>query len=44
MYESQHIDPVMWQACKAGDKGAYADIYKLYIPVYNYGCKLTDKC
>ncbi|MCF6402199.1 RNA polymerase sigma factor [Chitinophaga filiformis] len=43
MYEIQHIDPAVWEACKAGDKGAYADIYKLYYPrLYNYGCKLTD--
>lgn len=43
MYEVQHIDPVVWEACRAGDKGAYADIYKLYYPrLYNYGRKLTD--
>lgn len=42
MYETQHIDPAVWEACKAGDKDAYADIYKLYYPrLYNYGCKFT---
>ncbi|TWV99240.1 RNA polymerase sigma factor [Chitinophaga pinensis] len=39
----QHIDPAVWEACKAGDKGAYAAIYRLYYPrLYNYGYKLTD--
>lgn len=43
MYESQYIDPALWEACKTGDKGAYADIYKLYYSrSYNYGCKLTE--
>ncbi|MBW8686416.1 RNA polymerase sigma factor [Chitinophaga rhizophila] len=38
-----HIDAAVWEACQAGDKGAYAQIYRLYYPrLYNYGCKLTD--
>jgi RNA polymerase sigma factor (sigma-70 family) len=42
MYEVQHINPAVWEACKAGDKSAYADIYRLYYPrLYNYGCKFT---
>lgn len=41
-YEHQHIDPAVWEACKTGDKCAYAQIYKLYYPrLYNYGCRFT---
>ncbi|KAA2245311.1 sigma-70 family RNA polymerase sigma factor [Chitinophaga agrisoli] len=42
MNTQQHIDPAIWEACKEGDKAAYAHIYKLYYPrLYNYGCKFT---
>ncbi|CAL1520797.1 sigma-70 family RNA polymerase sigma factor [Chitinophaga sp. MM2321] len=42
MQEEQHIGPAIWDACKAGDKDAYAHIYKLYYPrLFNYGCKFT---
>ena len=42
MYEHQHIDPAVWEACKGGDKNAYSEIYRLYYPrLYNYGCKFT---
>jgi len=38
----QHIDPAVWEACIAGDKSAYAAIYRQYYPrLYNYGYKLT---
>jgi len=39
----QHLDPAVWEACIAGDKSSYADIYRLYYPrLYNYGYKLTN--
>lgn len=42
MNEQQYIDPAIWEACKEGDKNAYAYIYKLYYPrLLNYGCKFT---
>jgi RNA polymerase sigma factor (sigma-70 family) len=42
MNEHQHIDLAIWEACKEGDKNAYAHIYKLYYPgLFNYGCKFT---
>jgi RNA polymerase sigma factor (sigma-70 family) len=42
MNEQHHIDPAIWEACKEGDKNAYAHIYKLYYPrLFNYGCKFT---
>ncbi|WP_298740304.1 sigma-70 family RNA polymerase sigma factor [uncultured Chitinophaga sp.] len=42
MNEYQHIDLAIWEACKEGDKNAYAHIYKLYYPgLFNYGCKFT---
>ena len=42
MNTQQHIDPAIWEACKEGDKAAYAHIYKLYYPrLFNYGCKFT---
>lgn len=43
MNEHQHIDLAIWEACKEGDKNAYAHIYKLYYPgLFNYGCKFTS--
>lgn len=43
MNEHQHIDLAIWEACREGDKNAYAHIYKLYYPrLFNYGCKFTD--
>jgi len=42
MNEHQHIDLAIWEACKEGDKNAYAHIYKLYYPgLFNYGRKFT---
>lgn len=42
MNEHQHIDLAIWEACREGDKNAYAHIYKLYYPrLFNYGCKFT---
>jgi RNA polymerase sigma factor (sigma-70 family) len=42
MNDQQHIDPAIWEACKRGDKNAYACIYTLYYPrLFNYGCKFT---
>ncbi|HEU4551734.1 MAG TPA: sigma-70 family RNA polymerase sigma factor [Chitinophaga sp.] len=42
MNDQPHIDPATWEACKGGDKNAYAYIYKIYYPrLYNYGCKFT---
>jgi RNA polymerase sigma factor (sigma-70 family) len=38
-----HIDNAIWEACKAGDKAAYAKIYILYYDrLYNYGCRFTS--
>lgn len=42
MNEHQQIDLAIWEACKEGDKNAYAHIYRLYYPrLFNYGCKFT---
>jgi RNA polymerase sigma factor (sigma-70 family) len=42
MNEHQHIDLAIWEACKEGDKHAYAHIYRLYYSrLFNYGCKFT---
>ncbi|GAA0533581.1 sigma-70 family RNA polymerase sigma factor [Chitinophaga japonensis] len=42
MIEQQHMDPAIWEACKRGDKDAYACIYRLYYPrLFNYGCRFT---
>lgn len=37
-----NIDPITWEACKAGDRQAYASIYTAYYTrLYNYGHKFT---
>ncbi|HEX5554921.1 MAG TPA: sigma-70 family RNA polymerase sigma factor [Chitinophagaceae bacterium] len=42
MAETEHIDPVLWEACKAGDKKAYGAVYQFYYPrLYNYGYKFA---
>lgn len=42
MQQRQNIDAATWEACKHGDKQAYAVIYKMYYShLYAYGLKFT---
>lgn len=42
MQQRHIIDAATWEACKQGDKNAYAVIYKMYYsPLYQYGLKFT---
>ncbi|RYF92630.1 MAG: sigma-70 family RNA polymerase sigma factor [Chitinophagaceae bacterium] len=42
MEQSRNISAATWEACKAGDKAAYATIYTAYYPrLFNYGKKFT---
>ncbi len=42
MEEKLNINDETWQACKKGDKKAYAFIYRMYYSrLYVYGCRFT---
>ena len=43
MQEKMEMDSETLEACKMGDKAAYASVYRIYYPrLYVYGCRFTN--